>query len=1364
MVERKESQKKKISCSFYLFFIFQLCTVFSTNSLGQATEERYKMMVGHYDLQQYEAALEDGLAYLEDSQRQDTSYARVLNYISYASFFLTDYERACEYAKQERELRLSIQGKDHQDTKTVTYSLGSFYTYLGDYASAAPLMRESLGWFREYYEVSSEEYINMQTTVASVYEQAGSYKRAEEIYDAVYVTMQRDYDIHDSLYQALVPTLSTFYNTHGLFEKAEPFFLHSVATWEADVGRKSEGFILAKNALGEFYIYAGWYEKAAETFESYLEDVLNYFGKKSPDHATALNNIAVAYEKLGRNEEAEDLYLECLKIKAKCTGKESEFYALSLGNLSVLYDNMGRFEEAEELGEETIKIYQTLYGENNENYATALSNMGSLYSQSGKYEKGIELVEEALAIQKEIYNGYYSGALNTLNNLAHLHRDAGNYETADSLFVKIVELGREQYGEEHPTYGLFLRNLASMKSGLGKYRQAEELIQEALQVQEKSVGRRHPDYVTALQTLASNYHDYGNFIRAEETYTEVLELGEKVYGKLHPDYAVALGNYGYLLFEKGDYRRSENLILEALQIGNGVYGEEHPNNIPLITYLAQIYQAKNEYSKAEEKYMEGSRIAQAFYGKDHPSFVVTYSNLGAFYLEIGSYEKSEEFFKRSLDENRRLYGEGHKEYSLALNNLATLYMSMALESKKEKEEREYSSKANSLYEECLKVDSLADLVDHPDHAAHLNNLAEMHRALQEFEAAEKWYLKCLEIEEKAFGPNSINAAITYHNLGLLYSGQGAFERGEQYLSKSLAIKEEVYGENSVSNLSSYTSMAYIKEQAGHVEGAFEYYRKALRSRNDLITNAFTFMSEEEKLNFLKTTKSTQDMFSAFAVDHKKEIPNISGMLYNLELKNKAALLKSSNKMREAILSSNDQELMDTYTEWIAQRQQLSKLYAQPKVSREVSVEEVENELDQLEKRLITASSEFGALREEKGSWVVVRDALQPKEAAIEFIVYSDLSKNDEEDVYAALLLRNNSQEPEMIQLFHEKDISELLNITSGTTISFVEKIYGNEQNGSSPLYELLWSHLDSALNGMETIYLANTGLTHKVSHAGIRDRNGRYLAEKYQLVQLSSTLEIGEKEKQKRQKLDLCLFGGAIYQTEDSEMEVWKYLEGTRKEVEEIAATAVEIEISHQLFLGERASEEAFKQLDSAVSPAVLHFATHGFFYVSPDELRKDNADEVEDLAFRGGGKGISSFVNNPNPLMRSGIALSGANDVWSRSNFTGEDGVVTAFEVSNMRLDETDLVVLSACETGLGDIEGSEGVYGLQRAFKIAGVDKLMMSLWQVPDKETSEFMISFYAYLFELKDVRQSFERAQKDMIDRYEPYYWAAFVLIE
>ena len=193
-----------------------------------------------------------------------------------------------------------------------------------------------------------------------------------------------------------------------------------------------------------------------------------------------------------------------------------------------------------------------------------------------------------------------------------------------------------------------------------------------------------------------------------------------------------------------------------------------------------------------------------------------------------------------------------------------------------------------------------------------------------------------------------------------------------------------------------------------------------------------------------------------------------------------------------------------------------------------------------------------------------------------------------------------------------------------------------------------------------------------------------------------------------------------------------------------------------------------FKQ--DAPKNSIIHIATHGFFFPEPESVYDNTTPDTSlamTRAYRGGehAMGVFNFIVNKDPLMRSGLVFAGANEVWSKDYMNdNEDGVLTAQEVAVLDLRRTNLVVLSACETGLGDVKGTEGVYGLQRSFKMAGVKFIIMSLWQVPDAETVEFMEKFYSKLAVTKDIRSSFEETQNEMRKKYDPFFWAAFVLLE
>jgi CHAT domain-containing protein len=282
------------------------------------------------------------------------------------------------------------------------------------------------------------------------------------------------------------------------------------------------------------------------------------------------------------------------------------------------------------------------------------------------------------------------------------------------------------------------------------------------------------------------------------------------------------------------------------------------------------------------------------------------------------------------------------------------------------------------------------------------------------------------------------------------------------------------------------------------------------------------------------------------------------------------------------------------------------------------------------------------------------------------------------------------------------------------------------------------------------------------------------------LVQLNSTKTLTETTEQKILPADsLVLYGGIAYQADSATLKMqlnkklfpdeitktgafhaadeqsWNYLPFSEEEVEQIKNLGSKNHFAITLMSGEEATEESLKELQGKHSPAVLHIATHGFFFPDPEQ-QKDNKNVNQNV-----------FKYAANPLMRSGLFFAGAFYTWTKNrSFTGlEDGIATSYEIANLFLPNTKLAVLSACETGLGDIKGSDGVWGLQRAFRIAGAKNLVMSLWKVPDTETAEFMGLFYENIFRQQTIADAFTTAQTIMKNKYrnDPYKWAAFILV-
>ncbi len=402
-------------------------------------------------------------------------------------------------------------------------------------------------------------------------------------------------------------------------------------------------------------------------------------------------------------------------------------------------------------------------------------------------------------------------------------------------------------------------------------------------------------------------------------------------------------------------------------------------------------------------------------------------------------------------------------------------------------------------------------------------------------------------------------------------------------------------------------------------------------------------------------------------------------------------------------------------------------------------------------------------------------------------------------MYAALLLPGAPQ-PLFIPLFEEKSLDSLLQTQGERRADYVNHLYTLAERGAKPLgkpqktlYDLLWKSLENELAGVKTIYFSPSGLLHRLNLAAIPINLDSVLGDRYNLIELGSTRQLVIPATVKPAANDAVLFGGIQYNSNstamsqanaaldsisiasrgdlsfaytDSTLRVgsWSALPFTDREVGNVEKTLKAAGFQIGTRKGFAATEEAFKTIGAGgkLSPRVLHLATHGFFFPDPKTSARFQTSPTFAAA-------EPVFKLSDHPMIRAGLLLAGANHAWATGKPLREgmeDGILTAYEISQMNLSNTELVVLSACETGLGDIQGNEGVYGLQRAFKIAGAKYLVMSLWQVPDQETSVFMTTFYKHWLEGKmTIPEAFRTTQKEMRERFiNPYQWAGFVLVE
>ncbi len=955
----------------------------------------------------------------------------------------------------------------------------------------------------------------------------------------------------------------------------------------------------------------------------------------------------------------------------------------------------------------------------------------------------------------------------------------GEFESAEPFYIESNKIFEKRVGKQDFRYATSCFNLGAVNMNMGRYEKAESYFIEAKNIREKNVGRQSPTYVRSCNILGGLYIRMLLFAKASSLFMEVREIlkGLNV-PEEHPDYISNCNNLAYLFSQMGNYRKAEPYLLEIKQVHEKAPARNDSAYAEVCNSLGTLYIDLADYDKAEQFYLETKRIRKKN-GIQNPDYAGICLNLGNLYSLLGQYKRAEQHYTEGKDIQAKLLSDQSTEYAMSCNSLAGLYRNTG----------EYE-KSESLFLEAKKIFQRNAQAGLRSYAGVCYNLASLYRDKGLPGKAEPLNKEALQIWEKISGKLSRDYAAACNNLAATYLAMNEYKKAEPLFLEALFVYDTLSGKDHPEYATASNNVAALYWSMKEYSKARQFDEASFRSFYSNIRKVFTFSSEQEKYAYLKTL----EQFNAEILSFNAMVyPGGSqDFTYDVLLANRNMILTSSQETRQYVLGKGDTALVKKYNDWIDLKKELSFWYTKPVSEREEVVKRLEENADIIEKELTRSSFLFKAIQSPVTdiNWKRVQQSLKPGEATVEFASfrYYDVNRVTDSTYYIALVLRKDKPEPQLIKLFEEKELDALLKIYKGTSAGqtqlnflYTKMDAGGKENDRN-LYELLWKPLENKLAGVHTVYFAPAGSLFKISFAALPVSSNETLSDKYRLVQVNTTASVAAQPAVSITASDkVMLYGGVQYDVDSTGMKLsailssgndvasrslpddlsrdgvpeFGYLSGTGKEIAGISRLGAQKKYNVSTAEGKNATEESFKALSGNNSPAVLHIATHGFFFPDPKNNKKDD---------RAGGSGV--FRQSGNPLIRSGLALSGANNAWKGKPVKGvEDGILTAYEVSSMYLPNTKLAVLSACETGLGDIQGSEGVYGLQRAFKMAGVPNLVMSLWKVPDLETSEFMEQLYKGLFEKQTIGDAFYQAQSMMKNKYrnDPYRWAAWILV-
>ncbi len=832
------------------------------------------------------------------------------------------------------------------------------------------------------------------------------------------------------------------------------------------------------------------------------------------------------------------------------------------------------------------------------------------------------------------------------------------------------------------------------------------------------------------QFLYSN----GKYEEAIESANKALVEAEKAYGKTSDAYLASLTNRAYAESALGNYLHALNGFHTAADLSFLQYRLPHINQLESVTELSKAYMNIARYDSAEHfldvaQYIFTSipQKNKAHYDSSLWSLTNAYINIVALRASLshkkGQVVKSVQTLEELIQLIKDTYQNDYERlphYRTAVSNLSTFYNELYNLQKA----KEYAV----LYYQLIEKDSNElDLI----HA--FQNLGSIYRNLEN-DSANYYWDQAIKVIEAGDYKNTRIHTVTLNNLGEWSLHNEDYETSIQLLQKSLDIQNSKQAINPPLHQTTLYNLAEAYRWSGNYEKADMIYSSLMDDLIDDIKHNFTYLTDNEKIAFYNNQVELIDNYKTFGLEISGVIPlqdgdepyinrEIFGKLYNLQLNTKAIILNASKRMKKNILESGDSTLINVYTLWEERKNRYAQALLQDNFL-EKDLATLAQKIEENEKWLTTNSQKFkSGFTFENVTWEDVRNKLKPDEAAVEIIrlldglIYGALIVTPETDRPALALIMSTRSKHLEKQFYQQYRNAMTYQLTD--TISF--------STYWKPIEDKLVEITGSIPN---KIFFSNDGIYNQLNVNTLF--NGKdYVIDQTDIVFVTNTKEIVGKKQNRKAARTATLFGRPSFSTYDHDQIQFDDLPGTGKEVELINETLVASNWDTKLFMAESATEQNIKLIEN---PSVLHVASHGYF--SPESN--------DDFARK---------------MITSGIALAGVNDPIKKE----DDGLFTAFEVLNLNLEATQLVVLSACETALGTNSG-EGVYGLQRALHVAGANNMIMSLWKVDDTATQKLMEQFYKNWTASNDLRLAFREAQFSIRKSYNhPYYWGAFILI-
>ena len=881
------------------------------------------------------------------------------------------------------------------------------------------------------------------------------------------------------------------------------------------------------------------------------------------------------------------------------------------------------------------------------------------------------------------------------------------------ILIPLAALSQAKKSDAFYYKGFELINAKKYKEAISHYEKCSLLDKEDYDISEGAYYYRSEEkIIECYEALAEEYFAKYNFDKALRFSRLKLNLTKKIFGGNDRVFAQSLEELATINSDYGNNSEAVELQSEAVKIYKKLYGDQSEDYARALGSLVYYNYQIGNYTEAIKLENIAIKIRKNLFGENSFDFAISLNDLANCYAADGNYEAAIRLETSAMDIFKTLYGEEDNDYAMTLSNLANFYSTMRK------------------YDDAIEMGTRA-----------------------------------MEIRKKNFGDHHPEYAISLVNLASYYYDKSDCNKAIALVSEACKIFKNVFGENHNYYARSVKNLAKANFRAGNFNKAAKEFQQSYSLLRSYVLNNFSSMTYNERSMFWSMYSDFFGETLALSA-YKHPSPALLSLAYNGQIFAKGLTLNVELEIQQLIENSGDKTFADNYCKIKKDRAVLDRLYNISPNEREINADSLAEAVEHEEKLLVKRSRELGDYtRRLSVEWKDVQKQLTNKDIAIEFVDLFD----DKNEFYAALIIKKKLKNPQIVHLFDADELST---------------IKKNEYYTTPALNSLIWSKLQSYLNEVENVYFSPSGIFYTTGIEYLPDENGVPFCKRFNVFRLSSTRELALNH-DKNPNRKAAVYGGifydfdkgdwsdlqdadykrdldartsfrdvAVFDDESNTRAGVAYLRGTKVEADTITAILRQNNFQVSENCGVYATEGNFKNL-SGSGINILHIATHGFY--------RNNR------TFGNSGFGFKNQNSEDISLSRSGLLMAGANSTLNPNKRDDipdgiDDGILTAKEISRLDFSGLDLVILSACETALGDL-GDDGVFGLQRGFKKAGAQTIIMSLWEVDDYATQLLMVEFFKKLGSGLSKRDAFNAAQEYVKSKTsDPKYWAAFIIVD